>query len=909
MKKAKIFARKVVTVKNRFPEPKSHDRAMAGSPKLRSDVHCGIIGCSECVLFELPDESGTLRADKPIVIPTDFVLRKFHDILSQSSVQNVVLLATVAKQLQSQHRTVYMAMTSNKAPWWYYFPNDFHLGTYVAKHETGQSADSDEGGDFTIACVNKAVEWYRSHTSLHVIQLITYDDVLQFVQHTLGKSDMWGDRITETFEELLNSDHAKSNAENEPSSKLSCTEHLSEKEMKSLISSGKAFSATLDSTAAFFASCMCRCQDTTLSRVQISGAHAINRALHGDTVCIEILEKNDTDPDARENLTGRVRGILQKGRRTICGVIDVENPGLFLPRNSKFPKIKLLARSPERWSNYWLLLSVEEWKCDATYPSGHVVENLGPRGDKDVEAKVILFEHNIPHYDFSQSVLACLPTGEWIAASTGRRDMRHIAICSVDPEGCKDIDDALHCVTLENGNFEVGVHIADVSHFVKEGTELDLEARRRGTSVYLVDRRIDMLPKLFTENLCSLVSGEDRYTFSALFEVDSNCNLVRAAYCKGIVCSRASLSYEVAQGIIDNDKSTSELAAPLRNLLHLSKCLKAKRKEAGAVFLHSLEFKFKLDDHHLNPTDMIQYESYDTNSMIEEWMLFANQAVAQEIFNASPQWALLRRHTPPNPSLLEPLNQALKQRGLQLDARSSGALNASLEKCVQVDDAQFQNIVRAMATRCMQRATYISSGDFKADEYSHFGLALPIYTHFTSPIRRYADLLVHRQLEAAIGHSSPSLQHSTEGYMTETATILNIRHENAQSAGRDSQSIHTQYYVYQNMDTGLCTKQQEPLAAQNVRGYITRKRQDGVFMVLLPRLGLEGPIQDVECTSTTDTGKTKDLDLLSAVQIDVVKVGNTKKESRIQNISGRFTFRKHDPLDAFLTEPEHKLSS
>jgi len=232
-------------------------------------------------------------------------------------------------------------------------------------------------------------------------------------------------------------------------------------------------------------------------------------------------------------------------------------------------------------------------------------------------------------------VLDCLPKEgkEWRISpeeEARRWDLRHLEVCSVDPPGCKDIDDALHCIILENGNYEVGVHIADVSHFVKANTEIDKEAARRCTTVYMVDRRTDMLPGLLTETLCSLVCDVDRCAFSTIFEIDSKtCETVNVKFGKSIIRSRKSLSYYMAQDMMDDSKNKEPLTESLRGLLKIATVLKEKRNKNGALTLSSPEVKFKIDKQSQNPTDVSEYKHVDAHYMIEEFMLLANIAVAE----------------------------------------------------------------------------------------------------------------------------------------------------------------------------------------------------------------------------------------------------------------------------------------
>ena len=453
----------------------------------------------------------------------------------------------------------------------------------------------------------------------------------------------------------------------------------------------------------------------------------------------------------------------------------------------------------------------------------------------------------------TKQVLDCLPVGEWLVEDDQvavRKDFRDKNVVSVDPPGCKDIDDALHCERLPNGNLEIGVHIADVTHFMKESTPLDLEASKRCTSVYLVDRRIDMLPKLLTENLCSLVGGEERYTFSVVWEVTPECNVVSTEFTKGIIKSRSAMTYYTAQEMVDDKSNNTAIATSLKDLLKLSKILKKRRIEAGALTLASQEMKFTMDvQGNSNATDVQEYVHIPTMSMIEEFMLFANVAVATKIHQSFPQWACLRRHPAPAETSMDALNESLEaQKMPTLSLKSSLELANSLDCCNDKNDPYFNKLVRMLATRCMQQAKYFSSGEFDKSLYWHYGLAMDIYTHFTSPIRRYADVIVHRQLAAAIGIGKRSDQHMDADAMLELTTTMNSRNTSAQHAGRDSRNLYIGF-VFDNFKDGREIPEED--------GYVIRILDNGV-VVMVPRYGTEGVCFFDECPQFS--GKLSQLD-------------------------------------------------
>ncbi|CCW60883.1 unnamed protein product [Phytomonas sp. EM1] len=546
--------------------------------------------------------------------------------------------------------------------------------------------------------------------------------------------------------------------------------------------------------------------------------------------------------------TGEVVGIERMCRRPFCGSIDAEDVDrlsagssgmlslLFRPKDNRIPRIRITTRHANDLKDKRLSVVIDDWPLNCSFPLGHYVEVLGKIGDPDTEAKVILIENDIPHYDFSEAVYDCLPKGHWSVTpeeEAVRLDLRDLDIVSIDPLGCRDIDDALHCRVVNQNHWEVGVHIADVTHFVGEQTAIDKEAAKRSTSVYLVDRRINMLPQLLTENLCSLVEGEDRYAFSAMWEFDENHNLVQSWFGKTIIRSRRAFYYGDAQRMIDDIQDQSNIAQSLRRLMTLARHLRANREKDGALFLASQEFKFKVDMNHVDRTDMQEYETFEANSMVEEWMLYANVAVARKIYEHFPNWTLLRRHQRPGDGAFDALNEALmKKVNLRLDDTSSLSLSRSLNSCVSPVDDYFNKLIRILATRCLRQAQYFSSGEIPKDEYYHFGLAMSMYTHFTSPIRRYADVIVHRQLAAAIGISDVNTAIMNAGNVQALAEDMNYRHEQAQRAGRDSQNLYTGFYLQSIESRG---------AAIEEDAYVVRL-SDAYISLLVPKFGQESRI-------------------------------------------------------------------
>lgn len=407
---------------------------------------------------------------------------------------------------------------------------------------------------------------------------------------------------------------------------------------------------------------------------------------------------------------------------------------------------------------------------------------------------------------------------------------------SIDPPGCQDIDDALHCIVLPNGNYQVGVHIADVTHYVKAGTAIDLEAANRSTSTYLVNKRLDMLPKLLTTDLCSLKGNVDRFAFSVLWEVTPEADIVDVQFKKSIIHSIAALTYQQAQGMIDQpDDETDIKASAVKRLNSLARILRKRRIDAGALTLASPEVKFVLDSESLNPTDVQAYTLYEANALVEEFMLFANVTVGKKILRHYPTLSVLRRHPAPNRSMFDSLISKAKCKGFSINIEDSKHLADSLDAAVLEEDPYFNKLLRILSTRCMSPAQYFCSGEYKPTDWHHYGLAAPVYTHFTSPIRRYADVCVHRLLAAAIGVEPLPVHLSSKSYLHDLAANMNRRHRSAQLAGRASVQLHT-LIVF----SGENGNKEEDAYVLDVD---TNASSEPSFTVIVPRYGIEGRVR------------------------------------------------------------------
>ncbi|GAO49346.1 RNB-domain-containing protein [Saitoella complicata NRRL Y-17804] len=626
--------------------------------------------------------------------------------------------------------------------------------------------------------------------------------------------------------------------------------------------------------------------------LKVIGREHINRAIQGDVVVVEMLPESEwytpvakiiedeevnknegaDNDDEKEGVvseqerkeledekakgvrkeikpepTAKVVGVIKRKWRSYVGHIDPSSVSaskkgrgqqtvFVLPMDKRIPKIRIRTRQATNLQGQRIVVSIDAWERTSRYPEGHFVRALGEIESKGAETEAILLEYNVQYRPFPKAVLDCLPKEghDWVVPAKedlrwkDRKDFRDMLVCSIDPPGCQDIDDALHAKLLPNGNYQVGVHIADVTHFVKPDTPMDDEAASRGTTVYLVDKRIDMLPHLLGTDLCSLKPYVERFAFSTIWEVTPEADIVNVEFTKSVIKSKESFSYEQAQMRINDESQQDDLTKGMRILLALSKKLKQKRMNAGALNLASPEVKVQVESETSDPAEVEVKQLFETNSLVEEFMLLANISVADKIYEKFPESAMLRRHGAPPATNFEVLQDMLKtKKNMSLDVSSSKAVADSLDRCTDPKEPYFNTLLRIMATRCMLAAEYFGSGQFAESEFRHYGLATHIYTHFTSPIRRYADVMVHRQLAAAIGYEEPHPSLVDKVKLEDICSNINFRHRNAQFAGRAS----VEYYVGQALKNKVA----------EVDAFVMKVFKNG-FAVFIAQFGIESLI-------------------------------------------------------------------
>ncbi|XP_072493528.1 DIS3-like exonuclease 2 isoform X2 [Notamacropus eugenii] len=458
---------------------------------------------------------------------------------------------------------------------------------------------------------------------------------------------------------------------------------------------------------------------------------------------------------------------------------------LFSPSDHRVPRVYVpltdcpvdFVTRPSDYARILFVCRIVAWEEHCHFAMGHLAKSLGQAGEIEPETEGILMEHGVDFSDFSPEVLECLPQClPWTIPPvefTKRRDLRKDCVFTIDPSTARDLDDALSCKPLPDGNFEVGVHIADVSYFVPEGSALDEVASERATSVYLVQKVIPMLPRLLCEELCSLNPMTDKLTFSVIWKLTPEGKILDEWFGRTIICSCTKLSYDHAQSMIEHpDRKFREDELPpvsaehpieqihqaILNLHRIAKQLRQQRFVDGALRLDQLKLAFTLDQDTGMPQGCHIYEYKDSNKLVEEFMLLANMAVAHQIYRSFPERALLRRHPPPQSKLLGDLEELCDQLGLAIDFSSAGALHKSLTEMFGDDmySLAWKEVLTNMCSRPMQMALYFCTGVLRDEvHFRHYALNVPLYTHFTSPIRRFADVLVHRLLAASLGSAEP----------------------------------------------------------------------------------------------------------------------------------------------------------
>ncbi|KAJ8302790.1 hypothetical protein KUTeg_019186 [Tegillarca granosa] len=645
---------------------------------LRDDITCGSEICEKCdnksarPLQENPvNKSDVCKSPHYLIPDTNVVLHQI-DVLEDSAIQNVIILQTVLDEVRHRSAPGYKRLKDAL-----YNP-DKHFYTFYTYVERQPGETANDRND---RAIREGVKWYHNHLSSKKMSvvLVTNDaenkrkaseeglnvfTIHEYVK-SLRDSSSLVDRLAQSGQNVSYRD------------KVEFPEHLSLSVIQKGIKSGKYVQGSYMASRENYLEAYVSVHDGD-KMIFIQGHMNLNRAIHSDIVAVEMLpedewscpsslvleekeEKVDEEniemedekvkkrkiPKELQQPTGRIVGIIKRNWRQYCGIIRPSTTRhLVIPAERRIPRIRIETRQAADLASQRIVVAIDSWPRNSRYPNGHFVKKLGTIGDKETENEVLLLEHDVPHSNFSEAVLSCLPKLPWVITEEDmkhRQDLRHIDVCSVDPPGCTDIDDALHCRELENGNLE----------------------------------RIDMVPELLSSNLCSLRCDVDRFAFSTLWEMTHDAEVVKVWFTKSVIFSRASLTYAEAQMRIDDKSMNDNITKSLRHLNKLAKILKRNRISNG-----------------------------ETNSMVEEFMLLANVYTAKKTLEEFPDCAMLRRHPSPPPSNFDPLIKAAESKGFKMDVSCGKALADSLEKAVIPADPYFNTMLRIMATRCMMQAVY-----------------------------------------------------------------------------------------------------------------------------------------------------------------------------------------------------------
>ena len=458
---------------------------------------------------------------------------------------------------------------------------------------------------------------------------------------------------------------------------------------------------------------------------------------------------------------GKVVEVLERATQDYVGILEIKKDfGFVNMRGTRMTTDFFIEK--EELKNFHdgdkVVVRFKDWPKRASSPFGKIIKSLGKPGELNTEMHAIMFEYGFPNVfpaeveDFAQQLNLEIEPEE----ISKRKDFRKKITFTIDPVTAKDFDDALSFAPLNNGRTEIGIHIADVSHYVKPESILDVEAYNRATSVYLVDRVVPMLPEILSNRACSLRPKEEKYTFSAVFTVNEQMEIEKEWFGKTVILSDHRFSYEEVQCILDSGSKTvkanvalnqkeysvsDEILAALQKLDYFAKILRKKRMSNGALSFERVEVKFNLDDKN-NPESIFFKSSKDAHKLVEEYMLLANKRVAEFVGKYKPKKTFVYRvHDLPDQDKLMNLKTIANKLGYNFNLETK-QINTSLNNLLKdIHGKKEQELIDTLAIRCMSKAEYT------VDNIGHYGLALDYYTHFTSPIRRYPDILVHRLLE------------------------------------------------------------------------------------------------------------------------------------------------------------------
>jgi ribonuclease R len=589
----------------------------------------------------------------------------------------------------------------------------------------------------------------------------------------------------------------------------------------------------------------------------------LNRALDKDIVKVYVYNRRKG-----KRPEGEVIEVVERHKTDFVGVIDIQKNFAFVSTaNPKMytdifiPKDKI----GEAEQGDVVLVHIEDWPKRADSPFGAVIKVLGKPGQHDTEIHAILAEYGLPSEfpieveTFAQKIDTSITEAE----IANRRDMRDTLTFTIDPKDAKDFDDALSFKKLDNGNYEIGIHIADVSYYLEEGTILDDEAYQRATSVYLVDRVVPMLPEVLSNFACSLRPQEEKYTFSAIFEISEKAEVINQWFGRTVIFSDQRFAYEEAQYIIETKDDTipvetsitgssyqvsAEIVAATLKLDELAKILRRKRMNDGAISFDKVEVKFNLSEEG-EPEGVYFKVSKDANHLIEEFMLLANRKVA-EFIGKQKKTFIYRIHDEPNEDKLFAMQALISKFGYKIDF-TQGSVSQALNKLMSdVNGTKEQNLIDTLAIRSMSKAKY------STDNIGHYGLAFDYYSHFTSPIRRYPDVMVHRLLQYYLDGGKSADQELYETKCLHSSTMEGL----ATSAERDSIKYMQVKYMQDHQD-------------QEFLGVISGVTEWGIFVEIIENK-CEGMVRIRDIKDDYYTFDEKQYALVGATSHQLLQLGD-----------------------------------
>lgn len=479
-----------------------------------------------------------------------------------------------------------------------------------------------------------------------------------------------------------------------------------------------------------------------VERPVLISSRNLNHAMAGDKVSVRLFASRK-----KHDLEGEIIEIIERAKSVFVGTVQISRNFAFLIPSGKvgFDIFIPLEKLKGAKNGQKAIAEIIEWPPNARSPFGEIKDVLGDAGNNDTEMHAILAEFELPHkfpvnVDYAAEKIPLEIPEEEIKK---RRDVRGITTFTIDPHDAKDFDDALSLQKLKNGNWEVGVHIADVTHYVTPNNIIEDEAQSRATSVYLVDRVVPMLPERLSNGVCSLRPNEDKLCFSAIFELTDDADLVKEWFGKTVIHSNRRFAYEEAQQVIETGEG--DFTSEMLTLNQLANKLRDKRFKNGSIAFERVEIKFEIDDKG-KPLSVYFKEAKDSNKLIEEFMLLANKRVAEFVGktgeNKTSKTFVYRIHDKPDPDKLSNFNTFIQRFGYGIQLTTSRAISSSLNNLLNnVKGKKEQNLVETLAIRTMAKAAYSTRN------IGHYGLSFEYYSHFTSPIRRYPDMMVHRLLE------------------------------------------------------------------------------------------------------------------------------------------------------------------